>query len=374
MTQSKNNTIDDVDENVLADRLRLLYIQSFPAIFVSLFTAAILVGILWPAADHTVLLFWFGFLGFTALIRLALYYFYFKMKPHGVAILSWERPYFLTLTLTSLTWGIGALFIMPADSLVNQVIVYSFLIGLCGGAISLYSSHAMITIVTILAIIIPATISFLFSGIYAKVGIAIGGFLFVASGLRATTFLGRTLLHNFVMVRQLEASKEKAIHLANIDHMTNLYNRGAFYEFGEILINNAQRNKEELSIIIFDVDKFKSINDSMGHAAGDKVITQIGEILTKRNRKSDVYARIGGEEFALLLPNTSHDKAVQLAEELRMIIENTPVSVDDKTINITASFGVSSNASDLDELTRQADKAMYQSKQGGRNRVSRYQE
>jgi len=122
-------------------------------------------------------------------------------------------------------------------------------------------------------------------------------------------------------------------------------------------------------MIIMDLDNFKTINDSFGHAAGDAALKQIGQILLKRLRKSDVFARIGGEEFGMLLPLTPLSVAAQLAEELRQAIENEVVSYEDQSFSITASFGVTSGICDIDAIVRQADLAMYKSKASGRNTV-----
>ena len=136
-----------------------------------------------------------------------------------------------------------------------------------------------------------------------------------------------------------------------------------------MLANNSQRSKGELAMILMDIDNFKTINDRYGHAAGDAALKQIGQTLLKRLRKSDIYARIGGEEFGMLLPLTSLGEAAQLAEELRQVIASTPITYENDSFTITASFGVTSGVCNIDALVRQADLAMYQSKDSGRNTV-----
>ena len=198
---------------------------------------------------------------------------------------------------------------------------------------------------------------------------AVGAVVFFVSTIRATKVLGLAMHQNFLMTHQLEISNENAERLARIDELTGLYNRRAFYEHGKVLTNNCQRNRDELAMILMDIDNFKMINDKYGHAAGDTVLKEIGKILLKRLRKSDVFARIGGEEFGMLLPLTTVNKAVQLAEELRQVIEATTITFEDEKFTVTASFGVTSDVSDMDTLVRQADMAMYRSKESGRNAV-----
>ena len=364
----------DLSVLVQSDRLQLLYQQSFPAVFVSMAAAIIFTVTLWPVQDHQLLLAWFSALFLTAMARLILFLQYRKISPEGEEVLIWEKPYFITLMLTSVTWGIGSLFIMPEDSQVHQIVIFSFMIALAGGATSLYSSHSTMTLATVAVILLPVTVYFFMNGGYVYVGMAAAAVLFFISCLRATQFLSQTLNRNFLMTRQLEISNKEAERLARIDDLTGLYNRRAFYEYGALLANNSKRNTDELSMINMDIDNFKLINDTFGHAAGDDVLKQVGQVLLQRLRKSDIYARIGGEEFGMLLPMTSLDQATQLAEQLRQAIEKMSFVTGDENFTITASFGVATGSYDVDVLVRRSDQVMYTSKESGRNMVNVYQE
>mgnify|MGYP001817501621 FL=1 len=375
MNHSENNvTALDLSVLVQSDRLQLLYQQSFPAVFVSMAAAIIFTVTLWPVQDHQLLLAWFSALFLTAMARLILFLQYRKISPEGEEVLIWEKPYFITLMLTSVTWGIGSLFIMPEDSQVHQIVIFSFMIALAGGATSLYSSHSTMTLATVAVILLPVTVYFFMNGGYVYVGMAAAAVLFFISCLRATQFLSQTLNKNFLMTRQLEISNKEAERLARIDDLTGLYNRRAFYEYGALLANNSKRNTDELSMINMDIDNFKLINDTFGHAAGDDVLKQVGQVLLQRLRKSDIYARIGGEEFGMLLPMTSLDQATQLAEQLRQAIEKMSFVTGDENFTITASFGVATGSYDVDVLVRRSDQVMYTSKESGRNMVNVYQE
>lgn len=367
---NKSNDISDLKLLVYSDRLRLLYQQSYPAIFTSIMTAIILSIILWPVKDHKVLLGWLFIMFITSVTRLLLFKKYHKVDPKGLEILSWETPYFITITLTTLTWGIGALFIMPFDSPLHQVIILTFLVGLSGAGTSLYSSHTNITITTILILLLPIIIYFLINSSYTFIGLSIAALGFLLSSVRATRSLGRTLDQNFTLKHQLEASKAKAEEDARIDHLTDLYNLRAFHEGGKSLANISQRNSHDFSLILMDIDHFKNINDSFGHAAGDHVLIEVADILKQTFRKSDICARIGGEEFAILLPSTTLDQAYELAEKVRLEIEKTSFIFNEKTMFITASFGLSSEMYDINKLLSQADEFLYQSKNSGRNTVS----
>lgn len=159
--------------------------------------------------------------------------------------------------------------------------------------------------------------------------------------------------------------------LATHDGLTDLKNRRALDEQLEAEFQRARRYQTPLSMILLDVDKFKSFNDSFGHPSGDEVLKSVGQILGGSVRNIDFAARYGGEEFALLLPNTDRTGALILAERLREKVE----TYDWEMRAITASFGVATvNAtiSDAKQLLQCADEALYQAKETGRNRVTHH--
>lgn len=160
---------------------------------------------------------------------------------------------------------------------------------------------------------------------------------------------------------------------ATIDALTGLHNRGWLDEMYEREVNRSIRSQQEASIIMIDVDNFKHFNDQNGHQAGDQILRVIGSTLRKPLRPNDMIARYGGEEFTVLLPNTSSSEAMAIAERLRTHIEAMDVGeLNGKPLpKITISLGVSSNAAKtkLGEMIGQADNALYQAKQNGRNCV-----
>ena len=369
--EDKNASLD-LDQLVEVDKLQLLYQQSYPAIYVSTFAAIILITMLWPVQDHTVLVTWMTILIVTALCRIYLFERYRHVTPQGQDVLAWEKPYFITLILLALVWGIGSLLIMPVASKLHQAIIYCVLIGFCGGAVSYYSAHRIMTLVTIAIILFPSTLWFLLSGDQLMVGLAVLGIVYFLSAIRATKGISSAVHQNYLMTHELEISKENAEKLARIDELTKLYNRRAFYENGKMLVSYCQRHNEIISVIVMDIDNFKNVNDSFGHAAGDAVLEHISKILQQRFRKTDISARIGGEEFGILLPTANPETSEKLAEELRQEIEESSIVFNENNINVTASLGVTSGDSDIDTLVKHADTAMYRAKESGRNNVVCY--
>ena len=160
---------------------------------------------------------------------------------------------------------------------------------------------------------------------------------------------------------------------ADRDGLTRIYNRQSFDERLVYEIKRRARYRHDLSLLMVDLDHFKSVNDTYGHKAGDMVLRKVGEILTSVFRTTDLCARYGGEEFVVLLPHTSEEAAWKLAERVRTAIEGCSFHFDGKDFAITASIGVASvEGSSLttdDDLVIKADKALYQAKNNGRNMV-----
>lgn len=159
---------------------------------------------------------------------------------------------------------------------------------------------------------------------------------------------------------------------ARIDPLTKVYNRRALEELGASELSRSTRHSLAVSVIILDIDHFKSVNDTHGHLVGDRVIASVAAVLTTNLRQHDIAARYGGEEFVLLLPSTSLDNASDMAEKLRGNIEQQVFNVELTPLKITASFGVATRQSDdegWEEFFSRADKALYRAKRSGRNRV-----
>jgi len=158
--------------------------------------------------------------------------------------------------------------------------------------------------------------------------------------------------------------------LAITDGLTDTYNRRHFFELAENEFNRARRFQHPVSAIMFDVDHFKQINDTYGHAIGDQVLRVVAERCRESIRDIDILGRYGGEEFAIILPATDLSGALSVAERLRRSIADVPIPTERDDVTITISLGVASNAQDVAALVNRADAAMYAAKQAGRNCVA----
>ncbi|HID83106.1 MAG TPA: diguanylate cyclase [Chromatiales bacterium] len=167
---------------------------------------------------------------------------------------------------------------------------------------------------------------------------------------------------------ELENINRALSQQANIDGLTGIYNRQRFETLAAQEIEVSRRYKRPLSLIMFDADNFKSVNDSHGHIAGDRVLKLIAELVSSHLRDADIFSRWGGEEFIILVPETDQKGAAELAEKLRHIIANHDFNIGQ---TITCSFGVTQleTENEIEELTHQADIALYTAKRQGKNRV-----
>jgi diguanylate cyclase (GGDEF)-like protein len=360
---------EEYERQVLADKMELLYRQSFHAVFVSLFTALLLAIVLWGHMPQGYLFSWYGLIGVASLGRLTLFLRFRTVSPKGEQLLRWERPYAISLQFASLVWGVGSILLTYHLEQMYQFVVYFFLIGMAGGALSVYSSIRYMAITTISFILIPVTLWFLLQANVTQVVMGIGGLIFYISAFRATRILADTLHYSFLLTHELTVAKENAEWLSRIDSLTLLCNRRSFMEQANAQRKLCLRSELQYAVLVMDVDDFKQINDSHGHAAGDLALQQIARIIKKSVRRSDICGRLGGEEFAIFLPEVNSESALTVAEKVRKTIMGAPMYTLHGDVNITLSIGVSCGQETIEEHLRLADLAMYKAKHKGKNRI-----
>ncbi len=180
--------------------------------------------------------------------------------------------------------------------------------------------------------------------------------------------------------QELEISKKQLSIMANKDALTNLYNRRYFHDISQTLLHLGQRKQNSLSLLMIDIDRFKLVNDTYGHLAGDSVLKELASVLLKTTRGSDVVIRFGGEEFVIILPQTHINDAVQIAQKIRSAIKNLDIHIQnniDKILKITVSIGVTEcycdDDKEIDTIIRRADEAMYEAKHNGRDKIVIYE-
>ena len=184
--------------------------------------------------------------------------------------------------------------------------------------------------------------------------------------------VGRTIL-KFIVGDDVEADYHEEIYrLMTTDGLTQLHNKRHFDEMLDREVARAKRYKRSFSLLVFDIDHFKSINDRWGHLAGDAILRQLGAVLLGRLRVNDVVARIGGEEFGLITPEVGVDGAKDLAGKIQRLTADTRFEFEGARVDVTVSVGVAEwqpHYEDAEEVLKAADAKMYEAKRNGRNQV-----
>jgi len=173
-------------------------------------------------------------------------------------------------------------------------------------------------------------------------------------------------------VAERQAVQAQLLEMATTDSLTGLYNRRYFMTTASQEFERARRYQTPLALLMLDADHFKSVNDRYGHHIGDEVLKALARNGQRQLREMDLFARLGGEEFAILLPQTDLNAARTVAERVRQSIAAQPVAAEESTVSFTVSIGLAQlepSTQNLDDLLRQADAALYQAKDNGRNRV-----
>jgi diguanylate cyclase (GGDEF)-like protein len=188
-------------------------------------------------------------------------------------------------------------------------------------------------------------------------------------------FISWRLVGLFVEIERMERQMRD---LATFDSLTGLLTRQAFFHDAQNYLNIAERHQDYFAAMMLDLDHFKVINDTFGHHAGDRVLKQFGMFLTKHLRKSDIIGRLGGEEFAVILPSTLPEDALTIADTIRSELKDLALMENNVRIPLTVSIGVASCPSetlpDINSILKQADIALYRAKHSGRNHTILFDE
>ena len=253
-----------------------------------------------------------------------------------------------------------------------EFVSFIMIIGLITGAVvsltpifNVFAAYFFIMILTQFAIM-------LYFGTYAHMVLAFFSLVYMP----VIVLLSKSIYSNHLISINshdiLESHVAELRELSITDSLTKVYNRRHFFETAQALVSIAKREDSDISFLMIDVDYFKKVNDTYGHQVGDYVLIQLSQEIKNMLRDSDMFARIGGEEFALLLHNTSLAGAKIIAEKIRSAIEKLEFDDNYIAVDITVSIGCSSldnKLSSLEELYQEADKKLYIAKELGRNRV-----
>jgi diguanylate cyclase (GGDEF)-like protein len=370
-TQAQIASEHELAEHIRGERVRFVFIQSALPIVFSPIAAVILSFTLWGAIDHTLLTRWAAGLIALGLMRIGTNIGFARAVAGEREIRRWERIFIASIMLVDLWWGFGSLLLLPNNALIVDAVVFAFVMLMAGGHTASYSAHPFTVVAGVLCLTVPITIYFGLQPDTFHRAMAFVAIMYVAASLRSIRTLGYFFGRTYRLAHELRQEKARAEDLARTDFLTNLANRRAFYEQGERELRALARGSRPATAVMLDIDRFKSINDRYGHAGGDAVIRAVADVIRANLRAGDIAGRLGGEEFALLLPETEQSAALAAAERIRAAIEALAIEHDGGRIGLTVSLGVAALSTEqtLDQWIACADAALYKAKQNGRNRV-----
>lgn len=362
----------EVAMQVRTDQLQLLFRQSFLATFGSVGGALVLSWLQRDLGNHSVIAPWLITLCLAGMVRVTLFWAYHRSAIEHRTPARWEGVYWVTLVFIAGVWGIGAFLLMSRTNLLSQVITLFFAVGMAGSAISAYSAYRYMPLVAVGLVLLPTTLWLLTEPGTEQRLLALTTLTFSVFVVRATRELSGALQSLLRLRRELEIEHRIASDAARTDELTGLNNLRAFKEQADTMFADTRRYGLPLCALLVDIDHFKQINDTHGHAAGDRVLQAVVQRLRTALREADLCGRLGGEEFGVLLAGTNMGEALQIAEKLRLAVQTIAVPVNGTTLHVTISVGVAEAdpaCADVATLLAQADVAMYHAKSNGRNRV-----
>jgi len=349
------------------EHLRLIFAHSIYVILGNLAAGCTLIIGAWDRVEQPALLSWFAGIAVFSLMRWAIG----RRFPSGplpdFEIRNWDRRFLISVAISGLLWGVaGGLFFIPGNQGHNFFLAL-YVIGLAAAAATSLSYHRSAYPVFFIPAITPIAILLALEDGYAEkaVGMVLPFYFFLLYRLSQNTYQSA---HTAIL------SRIEHRQLAYYDHLTNIANRRAFEEVMKKEWLRNLRNKKPLSLIIADIDDFKRYNDTYGHAIGDQVLQSVADIIKSRIRRgADLVARIGGEEFAIIVPETDLEGALALGEQIRHRCRDFESESGRHYPAPTLSVGVSSciplETLKADVLFRSADGALYKAKEQGKNQV-----
>ncbi len=368
----------DVEQpDIRSGLLRILY-SSVPLTLIAVLANSVILSIVqWSVIAHTTILAWFGVTNGLSLIRLGCYLKFKKLGADEEVPVFWARFALVISAASGLTWGAVAIWLFPENDFVHQVFTAFVIAGMCAGAVTTLSPMLNAAFTFILFAMLPVIIRFFQMGTDINYAMAAMAFLFAVMVMSTSRKFNATIRESLILRHQRVRAEEKIQYQAHYDSLTRLPNRRLLIGRLKQEIARSVRHKHIGAVLFLDLDHFKTINDSLGHAVGDVLLKQVALRISQRMRDEDTAARLGGDEFIILLsevgdvPDEAMDNVMILAEKILHLFDK-PFYVDGHELHVTVSIGVALFPlieSSTDQLLQKSDVAMYEAKQAGRNTI-----
>ncbi len=362
--------------DVKSEQIRILFAAVPTSLLSILICSLVLCLVQWPVIDRTTLVAWFCV---TNLLSVARYVSYrqFRHGDRGRTVAGhWYRLAITTSAASGLTWGIGGFLLFPEHSAVHQMFLAFVVSGICAGAITTLSAILEACRAFVLLALLPVLVKIQL--LDNELTLAMTGLtlLFMIMILVSAQRLNQTIVESLEVRLAREMAEQKVRYQAQFDALTDLPNRRLLLSTLRQEIAKADRHRRFGAVLFVDLDRFKAINDSLGHAVGDDLLVQVASRISARLREEDTVGRLGGDEFVVLLPEVGEDEdasgshALQIADDIRLRFKQ-PFDIQGHEIHLTISIGVALYPCGVtaDDLLKYADVAMYQAKNAGRDTI-----
>ena len=353
------------------EKLRLTFANLPVALTLSFFASFFLVIILRHVQPTTHLLGWLVISALLSVMRHLQTRQFMLLREDQVDIKYWRKRLDIGTAMSGIWWGCGAIFLFPVD-LPHQVYIAFILAGVGAAAMTSYAAMRRTYYWFVLPSILPLMMRFAWEGVEAHVSMAIlvGMFLIVVmrSAINTEKMIATVLELRAANLELTQALHHEATH----DALVDLVNYREFHARLQRVAAMSAQERQPYALLFVDLDHFKQINDTAGHAAGDEALRLVGVLLKEQLRSTDTAARMGGDEFAVLLSGCPRERAEQIANNILSAVQKLELHWEGETFHVGASIGVAyTNAGEYDTATilRAADAACYAAKRSGRNRI-----
>ncbi|NOR70773.1 MAG: EAL domain-containing protein [Methylomarinum sp.] len=363
--------------DILSELTRLTYASVPTSLLAVLINSSILGFMQWDVVSHTTILIWFAVTNGLSLSRLWLFIKFRKLDSEQPVASGWYHLTVASGVVSGATWGAAAIWLFPTEDIVHQTFLAFVLAGMCAGAASTLSPIILSLIGFLLMTMVPLIVQFLLVGTPIAYAMCVMSVLFMMMIMTAARRLNMTLKESVVMRHEQELSKEVIFRQAQFDELTDLPNRRMIMKRLKQDLSHAVRHNHTGAMLFLDLDHFKTINDSLGHAIGDELLKEVSKRIQKRLRDEDVVGRLGGDEFVIIMSEVgdTQDEASANAQDLAEGILNLfadPFIAKGHELHIAASIGVVLfPLADYspEDLLQKSDVAMYEAKAAGRNKI-----
>jgi diguanylate cyclase (GGDEF)-like protein len=364
--------------DIKSEQVRILFAAIPSSLFTVLVCSSILSIAQWQVVDHRTILAWFAMTNLLSLLRLLMFRQFAHEERERDRLIDniWEQRAVITSLSAGCIWGIGGFFLFPEHSPVHQVFLAFVISGICAGSITTLSAINNAARGFVILASLPIIVKVNLVDSEFSLAMTIMSILFVIMVLVSAKRLNQTILESLQFRHQRELAEQTIRHQALYDDLTNLPNRRLFLATLRQEMAKAERHHRYGAVFFIDLDRFKSVNDSLGHSVGDDLLIEAAQKLASRLRQEDTVARLGGDEFVVLLPEVGNDlestgvNASMIADEIRKLFIQ-PFMVQGHEIHLTISIGIAlfpGNVS-AEDLLKYADVAMYRAKREGRDCV-----